>query len=230
MIISESELRRIIRQEILNESLFIDNSEEELLEEGIKDKLQSVLFALGLSASMASSMVKQAQGQEPAQIVSSVVDNIFKNIPDECPALDNMSWWRTGENIQGIEDYLADVYEGNDSTENYVKFFIVSAMKDQRLHSGIMRIYENPELIPQDMLNKDTDYNPEFEKNYRFTSPEQKAWLYIKRVLIQAGKKSIQANDTSIFDRAIQDLRERADDSAINNNKFTSTGRQDYKI
>ena len=43
MIITESELRRIIRQEILNESLSINISEEELLEEVILVVVQEII-------------------------------------------------------------------------------------------------------------------------------------------------------------------------------------------
>ena len=78
---------------------------------------------MGLTASLASSVVSKAHAQDPAEVVSSVVDDIFSKIPSTCPASDDKSWWRSGEAMPGIEDYLADVYEGNDSVENYVKFF-----------------------------------------------------------------------------------------------------------
>ena len=111
MIITESELRRIIRQEILNESLFI-NSSEELLEEGF---FKNALMALGLTA-MALNPAKAKADTS----IESVANNFYSSIPENCPSPD-AEWW---SNDIRVEDHL-DSDEGGESVESYVKFFIV---------------------------------------------------------------------------------------------------------
>ena len=201
MIITESELRRIIRQEILNESLSI-NSSEELLEEGF---FKNALMALGLTA-MALNPVKAKADTS----IESVANNFYSSIPENCPSpIDE--WWN---NDISVEDYLDNVYEGEESIESYVKFFIVLAMKDKDLLESITKIYarSNEKDLPSDMVLKDMYYSPILKtKTFQNSNPDLKAWTFLRGYLIHHGQQAIRSDDASIFDRAIRQLKERSE-------------------
>lgn len=205
MIITESELRRIIRQEILNESLFI-NSSEELLEEGF---FKNALMALGLTA-MALNPAKAKADTS----IESVANNFYSSIPENCPSPD-AEWW---SNDIRVEDHL-DSDEGGESVESYVKFFIVLAMKDKNLHESITKMLatSNEKDLPSDMFMKDMYYNPILKtKTFQNSNPDLKAWTFLRSYLIHHGQQATNNNDENIFKSALKQLLERLASSRTN--------------
>lgn len=198
MLITEKQLRELIREVIISENL----QNEELLEEGF---FKNALVALGLTAA-ALNPVKA--GERPA--IERLANTFYSSIPENCPSpIDE--WWN---NDISIEDYLDSVYEGEESVESYVKFFITLAMKDKELYEIIKKIYErsSEETLPSDMVLKDMLYSP-ISKTKRFMNsiPDLKAWTFLRSYLIQHGQQAIKQNDASIFDRAIRQLKERSE-------------------
>lgn len=67
MIISESQLRKIIREELLKEGII---SESDLLEEGIMDSLKKAAKTIALSASLASGLAACGASQQQANHIA----------------------------------------------------------------------------------------------------------------------------------------------------------------
>lgn len=198
MLITEKQLRELIREVIISENL----QNEELLEEGF---FKNALVALGVTAA-ALNPVKA--GERPA--IERLANTFYSSIPENCPSpIDE--WWN---NDISIEDYLDSVYDGEESVESYVKFFITLAMKDKELYETIKKIYErsSEETLPSDMDLKDMYYNPILKtKTFQNSIPDLKAWTFLRSYLIHRGQQAISQNDVSIFDRGLRQLKERSE-------------------
>lgn len=221
MLISESELRRIIRQEILNESLFIYNSEEDLLEEGIKEKLSTILYGLGLTAAMINPIVKHAKAEgidfSRPKAIEILADSFTDGIPKTCPDHRD-SWWNIHGNVgspESIEDRAADDYLrdargkgnfiGNDVALS-VKLSIGTDMRNHRLIMGIARRFEDPSKITNDMKSINDKFNQNRSRYLKTdeSDPELrlsqlKAWEYVKERLSEAGRRAINSGNINKY-------------------------------
>lgn len=203
MIITESELRRIIRQEILNESLSM-NSSEELLEEGF---FKDALMALGLTAMVLNPVKAKADTsteRESNTPIESVADDLFNQIPKNCPSSDS-EWW---SNDIRVEDHL-DSDKGEESVESYVKFLITLTMQDKNLHESIIKMIEtsNEEDLPSDMVFKDMYYNPILKtKTFQNSNLDLNVWEYLKKYLEHHAGQATNNNDENILKNAIRKL------------------------
>ena len=244
MIITESELRRIIRQEILNESLSINISEEELLEEGIKDKLGRMLSSLGIAAIMFNPIFKHAKAEgidfQNPKSIEILADSFADGVPEICPD-DQDSWWNihgnkgAPQNIRDISiassDYLRDARGKGNFIGNDVALSVkLNFGSDMRMHNLIMSIasrFKDPNMLTNDMKNIDAEFNKNRSSYLKSdeSDPETrlsqlKAWEYVKSRLEAAGNRAIKSGNIDEYNNVRRELLTLSDNTDAGDKEY----------